>query len=300
MILPMRECVKQWNTFVDAHAGAWFYHRTDWLDFQALQPGYTQRSFAIIEDDKILLLCPLLKHEASGDFIMPDGPCPVPLAATDNWNHLSAVREMLAGEGRRWILRTEGTDQYLFATNFPYSTVESIGWRTRVLNLTQNEDKLHSALRKSYQSLINRGIERMEFEEGPMMVDEMQGLRQEAGRPYSRVAHELMRRWVEQGNAFCVAAFIRGETPCRRYLGANYFLVYKGSAYYMSGVHAEDNVAHALQWRSIQHMRRVLRLKHYEIGWQGHAENEKEANIEFFKSGWGGHDVPLPVWRITL
>lgn len=295
-IVPMQECREQWNAFVDAHPRGWWYHRADWLEFEALQPEYTQHSFAVTDGVTLLTICPLLISQ-SGTAILPDGPLPRPLervgmdfemARTVAIQVAEHIRSL--GTVHEWVRRGEALLPDPCCPN-------TEGWPTRVLDLTQTEDILHADIRKSYQSLINRGIERLEFCEGPMMVDEMQMLRQEAGRPYSRVAHEMMRRWVEQGYALCVAA---KDKATEKFVGVNYFLAYKGCAYYMSGVHAEDNVAHALQWRSIQHLRRVLHVKRYEIGWQGHAANGKEKNIEHFKAGFGGEDKPLPVWRITL
>lgn len=298
-IVAMADCKHAWNEFVDSHPHAWWYHRTEWLEFEALNKEYKQGSFAVFNWlGHLVAICPLLYRMAYNTATMPDGPLPRPLVydnkAVDAFTIRNYIDEQVSQmlPGAEWVLRGE--------TLVECGVNRQEGLQTRIIDLSQNEDMLHSAIRKSYQHLINKGIKLYEFTEGWPVVGELQSIRRRLGRTTSPDAECMMTDWVKAGHGLCIGARERscdGSGPC---VGANYIIVYKHAAYYMSGAYAEPNVSHALQWRSMQHMRRVLKIKLYEIGLQGSAKNEKEIGIEQFKAGFGGENKLLPVWRVML
>ena len=107
--------------------------------------------------------------------------------------------------------------------------------------------------------------------------------------PRNGETYQLQREWLLDGRALVTVAW---KDPSVR--GAAYWIVYKGAAYYASGAFVEDNVAHAVIWRSLLALR-GLGVRNVSLGWQGIGVTEKERNIEFFKRGFGGRDVPVPV-----
>ena len=96
-----------------------------------------------------------------------------------------------------------------------------------------------------------------------------------------------MTEWIDAGIMLPALAF-RG----REAVAFALWIVFRGSAYYASGASIEDDVQHAVIWRSLLALRaRGVRVA--ELGWQGKAETEEERGIEHFKRGFGGRDVPV-------
>ena len=99
----------------------------------------------------------------------------------------------------------------------------------------------------------------------------------------------MQARWLDAGGALLVVAE-RG-VDC---VGAAYWITYKARAYYASGVYAGDNISHAIMWRSLLALK-GLGVQFASLGWQGRATTDKERAIEFFKAGFGGRDVAVPI-----
>jgi hypothetical protein len=135
---------------------------------------------------------------------------------------------------------------------------------TQIIDLTK--DNMHSALRKSYKSLVNKTNGLV-----PATVKEYQEIHfQTKGqtRPFAS--------WVLQQKMLPVC-MIQGRTGAM-------FHYYKGGAYYWSA--AGDN-NHAVVWACIQRLK-GRGCKYVEMGEQVFSGNPKLVNISKFKRGFGG------------
>ena len=180
----------------------------------------------------------------------------------------------------------------------------SATWNTRIIDLGLEERVLWRDTRKSYHSLINKattgGSLRVHAERFSVVVSTVcRTLHERAAGRVTRSMRtwHLQREWVDNGRAVCMIANAdsRDDTvplvDRLRTVGFAYAVINGSWAYYFSGATVEDNVQHALQWRLILELK-ARGVTTYEIGWQGHAEDEKGKAIEFFKRGFGGADVP--------
>jgi len=91
-----------WNWFVDTHELGCWWQRQEWLDYcMAYDPTATDLSFAVVEDDRIVGICPALERE--GQVRMGDDPCAGLLVQSEYCAVLlSAMQERLAGLSCAW------------------------------------------------------------------------------------------------------------------------------------------------------------------------------------------------------
>jgi hypothetical protein len=100
----------------------------------------------------------------------------------------------------------------------------------------------------------------------------------------SQQTYDLQSSWLELGVA---KPYIVTENGVP--VGAILWYVYKGRAYYASGIYLEDNIAHAAVWESLTDLASTG-VQYAEMGWQGYAKDQKGRAVEFFKRGFGGED----------
>ena len=112
--------------------------------------------------------------------------------------------------------------------------------------------------------------------------------------PRSEAPYRLQHTWLHAGHALVALAL----PPRREAVGAAYWLVHKATAYYASAAYAEDNVAHAVVWRSLLALK-ARGVKSVVMAWRGLERTEKERNVTKFKCGFGGVDVPVAVSEAT-
>ena len=162
-------------------------------------------------------------------------------------------------------------------------------WQTRVIDLTASEADLWRGVRKSYHALIHR-VER-HYGVGvwePSGILTARALHDaEAGRETRPMATwTLMQDWIRQSRGLLVGACHAGMP-----VGYAYFLVHEDWAYYASAASRVPDVNHALAWLAIKTLK-ARGVRQLELGWQGHATDDKGRALEFFKRGFGGVDVP--------
>lgn len=170
--------------------------------------------------------------------------------------------------------------------------VREATWQTRVVDLAQGPQ--WSDVRKSYRSLIHRGTYeyRIDDAEGPRL--ECQQLHEAVAGRQTRpqATWDLMAEWSVRrgtiGGVWIIAADTFGT------IGGYAYVVLHGQwGYYFSGVTRDyARVGAALQWYAIRWLC-VSGVRWYELGWQGHAQDGKGRDIEFFKRGFGGTDYAL-------
>lgn len=290
MILPWSQSLEQqWDAYCDSHPLAWFWHRSGWMSYCAARPDVLNLSFAVIEEGKIIAVCPIMRE---GTALLYDGaPCPEPLYDND-----TAKREMFLH--LRALIDSYQIDTYDFRGDIIGMRTADLSWKTRIIDLRANsytvsqERWLH--VRKSYKSIIHQASKThcIVKSNDPNDVAVLHFLHTEqAGRETrSQRTWDLMAEWVRAGHAYlCTATNSYGVCD-----GAIYVYAYKGHDYYGHAATRVKDINHALLWKAIS----TSDAETFGVGWQGHAENDKEQRIEFFKRGFGGADVPFVVSRL--
>lgn len=144
---------------------------------------------------------------------------------------------------------------------------------TQIIDLTKTKEELHTRLRKSYTSLINKN-KRVD------VVSDIEFLRAlhkgMHGKTRSDQTWEIQQKMIKAGQAFTILT----DTTAT--------LVYynESSAYYACV--GSTGRAHAAMWHSILRAK-ALGCKTLELGEQVfYPPDEKAANVSKFKAGFGG------------
>lgn len=185
-------------------------------------------------------------------------------------------------------------------------------WQTRIVNLQPSAAELWRGVRRSYRSLIHGAQRAYHFSVcGCGLTDNANEVLGAAGliktcqrvhfldsgrRTRPDASWDMMGNWVCNGNGLIVMALdwddqptaMKNWPPC---IGFTYVIVHDAWAYYASAATLRPNVNHGLVWRAMQELK-VLGVRWFEIGWQGHAQDDKGRNIEMFRRGFGGIDMP--------
>ena len=291
MILPWSTSLAgQWDAYCDATIGAWFWHRSGWMQY--CEVGSTDAlnmSFAVVEDGEIVGICPIIL--SNGTLTYYGAPCPEPLyrdvgIRQEMVNHLTA------------IVGAYTIDSYdLRGTGLDATTSQDISWMTRVIDLNPPSEieaiRRWLNVRKSYKSLIHRGqrTHLIETSTHPRTVQVLHDIhREQAGRETRpQQTWDLMAAWVQQGYAYLCTAW-NSAGLCD---GAVYIYTYKGHEYYGHAATRVQSINHALLWEAI----RRSTAQTFETGWQRHSVGKKDHAIEFFRRGFGGADQAFPVSR---
>ena len=173
---------------------------------------------------------------------------------------------------------------------------------TRIIDLSQSKDDLKRAIRKSYHSLINWGLNSMEIEIHDKsnikwnIIEKFRDLHIKEAKRETRSIDTWQKQFeaITLGLAFCVTARLDEEL-----VSAAYFLCPDKICYYGSSASRRDlfdkPLSHAIIWKAILESKR--RGDHlfnigstYEYKFNKLATN-KEKNIAYFKEGFGGNLV---------
>lgn len=182
-------------------------------------------------------------------------------------------------------------------------------WMTRVVELTASEAELWRGVRRSYKSIIHAAEREYVIQSvsGDCIYSAMKIHEQEAGRmtrPFE--TWTMMGDWVRTGNGLLIGGGIHrseeittvqdewpryapvGLIDMRAYV---YCTIYRAVAYYFSSACPAKNLSHALLWHAMKALK-ARGVRWLELGWQGEAKDRKGQQIEFYKSGWPGFNLP--------
>jgi hypothetical protein len=163
--------------------------------------------------------------------------------------------------------------------------------QTQVLDLSPSLEELWRGVRKSYQSLINRGLRSYDVE----INDDIEAYvllhaQANGGSPRSSETYACQGRWLTTRNGLLIMADRLDHTE---YVAAVYWIIYQGGAYYASGPSLEKNIQHAVIWKSLE-LLKAMGVRLIELG-QIDGETDKEKSIGHFKAGFGGQSAPYTV-----
>lgn len=150
---------------------------------------------------------------------------------------------------------------------------------TQIIDLSKTEAELHTNLRKSYKSLINK--------DGPYIAVGFDSFRQLHLKAAGRKTRpdktwDIQQKQLTSGEAFIVLNKLGNS-------GA-FFIYNNHTCYYGVGCSVEGANSHAIIWKAILHAKE-LGCKFFEIGEQIFSGNEKLIGISKFKRGFGGETV---------
>ena len=299
----------RWNAFVEAHPGAGFWHRWEWLDYCLAYAGGEELTAAMLAPadrpgapETVLALVPLINE--GGRFTAGRNPTPAPIWSHENVLE-SIVRTVLqianlnaVAEG--WFCGPALSDPNLLSGLQPSDVQEFTPWPTRVVEVAEPEEARWAQVRKSYRQLIRRGLDRYDVTihtkpDSAFDAYQAQHLTHyQQPRPLD--TYLMQRQWLQDD--LCVLTAAR-EHVSGEYCGLAYWHLHRGHAYYASAVYAQPEVAHPLIWRSLW-LLAAHGVKTAELGWQSHPfreMTEKERQVAFFKRGFGGRDWTIPCHR---
>lgn len=193
-------------------------------------------------------------------------------------------------------------------------------WATRLVDLTRPTEALWAGVRGSYHATVNRlGREFQEWGGNTPFAERPGRYRSaiddsgagwftrtaervhllDAGRvTRSDATWQLMGDWSEEGHGLWLAAFDDTAPPAGMdewpsCVGYAYFILDgDGWSYYASAASLRKDINIALVWWALLALK-ARGVRYCEIGWQGEAQDEKGRNIEFFRRGWPGRDIPI-------
>lgn len=148
-----------------------------------------------------------------------------------------------------------------------------------------------SDVRKSYHSLIHRGLENLIIAESSVITPYRLVHHMAFGSVRSLETFVIQQKWVQKRYAMVVTA----ENSKENLVAAALWIIYQGCAYYASGPSVERNAQHAVIWKSLQ-LLKTRGVTLVELG-QIDGETEKEKNIGKFKQGFGGIALPFRIVR---
>jgi len=177
---------------------------------------------------------------------------------------------------------------------------------TQIIDIHQSLDTLRKDVRHGHDSDIDNAVKVLDIE-----VYSRRTLTQELFNEFVTLHHKAAGRVTRPRKTFDVMfdavkkdqAFLTMARKNAQVVGCSYFHSYKENVYYGSSCNAPEvrgiPVSHAIQWVSIEYMKKRRASHFYEIGWQQYDTtltdfpSKKEIDIARFKRGFGGFTVPL-------
>lgn len=328
LIRPRSDITRHdWNTYVDGHPSAWFWHRTEWLDYcVAYSNRAVDKSFGVfsLETDNLVGICPAIRIDDR--VTMGDDPCIGPLV--DDVTVLDvlmlSIRQRLCGLniGWRWDRHIEN-DAVINRLREEFGLYKSSFTTSRVM-LSSSEQERWRRLRKSYRGLIRQAERELSIETGVSLWGGYKECHQHcATRPRPPETYDHQLEWLRNDSARVYGASVTrgdgesddevsvvvtstssderpvdGSSPSlSTILAATFVVCYKRRAYYASGPSIQRGLQHALQWRVMNDLSRDG-FESYELGWCDVSGKDNPGNgngISFFKRGFGGDEFKVDI-----
>lgn len=310
-VLPLTTNEYQaWNEFCLSSDGAWFWHTTDWLEYNIIYRwGRTgiSSSFMVVEDSKILAICPLILEEMGGNtsdiYCLSDDKKPVRVIPKYNiWEFgfgglptwAPAFSNSLSSKRKEKIINMvfaridelahdNGVSRASFALcplcSFENNYLMKLGYidislNTQIIDLSQDLKTIHGAMRKGHDYDIDKGLRDIVVE-----IYDSGNITELIFEQYCSLHHMdagWMTRPPETWNM--QHEWIKnGQAILLKALfgndvvGFSYIFIYKNKAYYGSACSDSEYpklpVHHVLNWKTIEWLKKHG-FSHYEIGWQ--------------------------------
>jgi hypothetical protein len=162
---------------------------------------------------------------------------------------------------------------------------------SRVVDLTVEKEVRWRGVRKSYRPLVHKALNLYEVGTHHTIVPYKGLHRAQFGVVRSDETFAVQQRLLDEGYAMLVVA-IKDSAA----VGAAFWYVYAGCAYYGSATRTVNDVGHGIIWESFTFLKE-RGVQYVELGQVTNPETPKERDVQFFKRGWGGVDKPFTVVR---
>jgi len=319
---------KEWDSFCLESDEAWFWHTSAWLEMNLnfkLESKPIPESFFVLENNKIVAICPLILEMGEGikEFSHSGGYGPTPAFANsltkkfkekilkfifDHIDDLAKKNKVKRIKMKFPVLNRSfieiGAQKYNYLMKFGYL---DNSFNTQVIDLQKGLDELRMDLRHGHDSDVDRASKFLKEEifdkenitekifEEYIDLHLLAGGKARKNRP--KRTFEIMYELIKNNKAFLV-----GAKKDNKFVGFSYFYVFKDNAYYGSSC-SEENlrelpITHFIQWKAIEWMNQK-KYKFYELGLQYYSPSlsdfptSKEIDIARFKRGFGGFAVSL-------
>ena len=328
-IQPLDDRGDAWNSFAKQSEDAWFWHTTHWMEYTqeySADRFIANSSFTIVENETILAICPLVTErdvleERGNKFSYSGGPIPFPATRNDlspakKQQVLNLYVQTLTSIAQRTdvgyvSVRVPSVAKSYMAFGAPFASPMlrygyiDLAHLTQVIDLREEASVLWGNIRKGHKADIKRAEQSCEvtvWDGGSITTEKFQEYQslhaKDAGKvTRSQTTFDLMRAWVEDGNAILVEAQHAGQTAA-----FSLVILFNSGAYYGSSCKDPDLVgipaSHLIQWRTISWLKEHG-IDWYDVGVQQFSPQwfdpagAKDISIADFKRGFGGATVPL-------
>jgi hypothetical protein len=315
-----------WDAFLVSSPDAWFWHTRQYCDFfLELQKGkgVSDLSFALVEDSRVLALCPMYLDSAQevpqlgvGEDFVPFAALADRLSVAERERVLEHYFTELTRLSKRYLaararLRVSPlSENHIGCALRPVSPLVRQGFldlteSTQVIDLREDEAMLWTNVRKGHRYDVRRAEKTCQTvfwtKESitPQAFSRYQALHhKDAGRiTRSQHSFDIMLGWIRSGYAVLAEATREGES-----MAFALIILFGNGSYYGSGCKDPDttelNASHMLQWKSILWLK-AFGVDYYETGAQHfgaqwfHVASEKEIGIAKYKRGFGGITIPV-------
>lgn len=311
--------LKYWEQFTTTHNVPWRYS----LSVLAYQRAYSankllaDESFLVTHNEEIVAICPLFieQFEATPEISFGGGYSPAPLLNRQSGNSLQKKTEQFCYEAIDNVAKKNSLSRARMmldpAISSPWNALQQYGYleaslATTVLDLSTPSAKLHSTLRKSYKSLINKAKRNFSY-----VIIDYTNPSQELVEQYREMHHRAAGRVTRPLETFNLQhegivqdhGMLLGIQYENRFVAFSYFLHSGQSAYYGSAADEPDYsgnipLEHSIIWAAVEYYKE-RGIPYFEVGTQQFGPqifdhpSDKDLSIAFFKRGFSTQPSPL-------
>ena len=318
-IVFQRDKYSEWNEFISMQKlNLWAYTR----EFQC-QCGLTKvkdLSFAVIENDQVLAICPLYVtcHEKINQFSDDSGYLRSPLASFilsekkrgKVYDYIFTTIDTLAKDYNiaKAMFMFDPQPNYKYYNLFLKYNYINTSLLTQVIDLSKTAAELRKNLRKSFKSLINKGLKNYNYyimtkDNADYDIHEQYRIIHIKAAGRETRPKETFDQQFDQ--LLAKQATLIGVLWNNNFVQFNYFNHFNGYVYYASAADDPDfsegyevPIGHAIIQYAINYFKEY-NYNYFELGWQYYGNqlfdypSEKEKMISYFKRGFGGSTYPL-------
>ena len=310
-VSPRRNDIDVWNTIANSeHTSSEYLHTT--IDYHhAYLETATDLSIVIYSNNKAVAIWPLTlftsnkqsRLQSNCKAILP------PIAAKEcNKKQIKKIYQqchsfLLAlgqATGQMLSLCYQPTTHMLWQRTFSANIISATYQQLLLADLTGSEASYKQDMRKSYRSLISKGLRLWQHKLYTSMSDQLtEQIRQfhiqVAGKETrSKLTWQLQQQMVNKKEAFLIALYGDNGQQDNALIGAALFNLSPLQASYSIGVYDrnlfDQPISHVIQHIAMQHLREAG-IRRYYLGNRHHAferpkPTDKETSIGFFKEGF--------------
>ncbi len=313
-VMPRQEAFDDWNTIANSEQVSSEYLHTTIDYHHAYLETATDLSIVIYSSNEAIAIWPLTLFNSNNQAqlqsnckaILP----PIPVQGCGK-KQIKKIYQQCHQFLSAYALETSQalklcylpTEHILWQRTFSPNITSAEYQQILMADLSGSESLYKQEMRKSYRSLINKGLKLWQHQLFTSMSDELteqfrQFHIQVAGKETrSKLTWQLQQQMVNKGEAFLIALYGDNGQQENALIGAALFNLSPLQASYSIGVYDrnlfDQPISHVIQHIAVQHLREIA-VNRYYLGFRHHAfeqtkPTDKETSIGFFKEGFSNH-----------